>query len=119
MSNDMDTTYDPVEDFNDWADTLNSYSFFMEEETGNDDFVYEAMIGTYYLLVNYPEIAASRTDEEVADAQQFLDHNAGNVPLALAALASEGWFEVILSECCGEPVYVPSFPEWMFEDDDV
>ena len=34
----------------------------------------------------------------------------------IAKLTSDGWFDVLLSECCGEPFLVPTMPEWMFDD---
>ena len=110
--------FDIVDDFIDWAGELNGYCFFMEDETGDDDYVYEAIIGTFWVITNYKAITDVHTDAEVAEAEQFLAHNAGNVDAVIAKLTSDGWFDVVLSECCGDPFLVPTLPEWMFEDCD-
>lgn len=108
--------FDIIDDFIEWSTELNAYCFFMEDETGDDDFIYEAMIGTYYVITNYQAITDAHTDAEVTEAEQFLAHNAGNVDAVIAKLTSDGWFDVLLSDCCGEPFLVPMLPEWIFND---
>jgi len=104
--------------FNDWSEELNRFSAFMTDETDDDDFIYQAVLATYYVIVEIPQVKELHDEKEIADAQQFLDHNRGNVDAVLAKLTSDGWFEVALCECCGDPSLVPAMPAWLFQEDD-
>ncbi len=100
-----------LDSFTEWSDALESYGERLTAETGDAIPALSALIGTAYVATTVSAVRSALTEEDITEAQAFLDTYPHLVDAVVAQLLDAGWLDI--DQCadgCGQPVIVPAFP---------
>jgi hypothetical protein len=95
--------------YTNWSDALEIAGEQATDQTGDSIPLLTALIGTAYVATTNPQVREALTDEDVLEAQDFLEPYGHLTDAVVSQLLSMGWLDV--GQCSdGNPVLVPAYP---------